>query len=95
VLGWLRDRKVNQMKAAIKDALFEQALVCVRDGMRFQFRVENIGGLDQIKPFLTKLSSTLGFNVRANCGHGLVTLYSEDHDGTGIVVATIKNGTAP
>ena len=81
------------MKQAIKDAIFEQAVACLRDGMRFQFRVENIGGEGQIKPLLARLSMSLGFNVRANCGHGLVTIYSEEHDGTGIVVATIKNGS--
>lgn len=82
------------MKQAIKDAIFEQAVASVREGMRFQFRVESIGGEDQIRPLLAKLSMSIGFNVRANCGHGLVTIYSEEHDGTQIVVATIKNGTA-
>lgn len=80
------------MKGAIREAIFSQALQCLRDGMRFQFRVDAIGGEDQIKSFITKLSVSIGSNVRANCGHGLVTLYSEEHDGTDVVVATIKHG---
>lgn len=81
------------MKDALKEALFNQAVECIRDGSRFQFRVEAIGGEDQIKTFITRMSISLGENVRANCGRGLVTLYSEERDGTDIVIATIKNGT--
>lgn len=82
------------MKEAIREAVFSQAAQCLRGGMRFQFRADAIGGEDQIKGFITRLSVSIGGNVRANCGHGLVTLYSEGHDGTDVVVATIKHGAS-
>jgi hypothetical protein len=83
-------------RSLISKALLEQACVSLRGGSRFQFRVDEIGGEDQIRAFIVKLSAMVGNNVRANCGHGLITIYDDGiHDGTAIVVATIKHGTPP
>ena len=81
-------------QASIESALLEQACVSLRGGSRFQFRVEEIGGEGQIRRFIVRLSAMSGSNVRANCGHGLVTIYDDDKpDGTTVVVATIKHGS--
>jgi hypothetical protein len=93
VFGWLREKRMIKRRASIEGALLEQACVSLRGGSRFQFRVEEIGGEDQIRRFIVKLSTMLDGHVRANCGHGLVTVYDDAKpDGTAVVVATIKHG---
>lgn len=87
---WLHERRVSKMRASIADALLNQAVLSLRDGHRFQFRVEAIGGESELKKFVVKLSMAVGYNVWANCGHGLVTVYSHNTDGTSLVIATIK-----
>jgi hypothetical protein len=85
---------MSRRRTSVEDALFEQACVSLRGGSRFQFRVDEIGGEGQIRRFIVKLSSVLGSNVRANCGHGLITIYDDGKpDGTTVVVAMVKNGS--
>lgn len=90
MLEWIRQKKTDRMRVSVEQALLNQACASLRDGSRFQFRVEAIGGEQKIRPFLVKLSSLLGDNVWANCGHGLVTVYGNDTDSAHVVVATIK-----
>jgi len=91
VLGWIRERRLRDRNVVIKQTLFDHALKALAGGSRFQFRVEAIGGEDQLKRFIVKLSMSFGANVRANCGQGLVTLYDDSRpDGTSVVVATIN-----
>lgn len=84
---------MSRRRTSIEEALLEQACVSLRGGSRFQFRVDEIGGEDQIRRFIVKLSMMFGSNVRANCGHGLITIYDDGSpDGTTVVVAMIKHG---
>jgi len=79
------------MRASLEDALLTQAARSLSSGSRFQFRVETIGGEPQLKRFVVKLSTLIGYNIWANCGHGLVTIYShETADSSQIVIATVK-----
>ena len=87
---------MSRRRTSIEEALLEQACVSLRDGSRFQFRVDEIGGEDQIRRFIVRLSTMVGGHVRANCGHGLMTVYDDANpDGTTVVVATIKHGPTP
>jgi hypothetical protein len=84
---------MTRLRSSIKEALLDQACISLRAGSRFQFRVDEIGGEDQISKFIVKMSALLGEHVRANCAHGLITIYGDSTpDGTAIVVATIKHG---
>jgi len=85
---------MSKRRSSIEEALLEQACVSLRGGSRFQFRVDEIGGEAQIRKFIVKLSTMFGSNVRANCGHGLITIYDDGRpDGTTVVVATVKHGS--
>lgn len=85
---------MSRRRASIEEALFRQACVSIRDGSRFQFRVDEIGGEAMVRKFIVRLSVALGSNVRANCFQGLITLYDDNSpDGTVVVVATIKHET--
>lgn len=93
MLGWLRQKREMRLRASIEEALFGQACIALRGGSRFQFRVSEIGGETKISRFIVKLSTALGEHVRANCAHGLITIYGDSSpDGTAVVVATIKHG---
>lgn len=87
---WLRENRAKKMRVSIEEALLAQACASLRDGSRFQFRVEAIDGDQNLKRFIVKLSMMIGYNVWANCGHGLVTVYSHDTDSSNVVIATIK-----
>jgi len=79
------------MRASLADALLAQAAASLQGGSRFQFRVEAIGGESELKRFVVKLSTVVGYNVWANCGHGLVTVYSNDTvENSKIVIATVS-----
>lgn len=87
---------MSRRRASIEEALFQQACASIRDGSRFQFRVDEIGGEPMVQKFIVRLSIMLGTHVRASCFHGLVTLYDDSSpDGTVVVVATIKHETVP
>jgi hypothetical protein len=96
VLAWLSRRRAARRAAeqreSIKGALLTQARVALGDGHRFQFRVEEIGGEDEIRRFVVSLTFSLGKMIRANCGDGLITVYGDDEndDGVSVVVATVQ-----
>lgn len=93
MFSWLSKKKGVSLRDSIEKELLNQAAFHIKEGSRFQFRVEEIGGESEIRRFIVSLSGIVGENVRANCGHGLMTVYGdgEDDGGTSVVVATIKN----
>lgn len=97
MFGWIRKKQAVKRAAekrdSIKSALLQQARSAISDGHRFQFRVEEIGGEDQIRRFVVSLTFSLGKMVRANCGDGLITVYGDDEndDGVSVVVATVQH----
>jgi len=98
VFEWYRKRqaakKAVQKRESIENALFQQACAAIGDGHRFQFRVAEIGGdREAIQRFVVKLTFSLGKQVRANCGDGLLTIYGDDDgdDSVSVVVATVEH----
>jgi len=75
VLGRRRDRSADNLKAVVR-----VAASVLKDSSMLQFRVSEIGGEENLRQLVGKVSIAYGHNVRANIMSGLVTLYGDDID---------------
>jgi hypothetical protein len=77
------------IKTNIWDVLLEQACVHVKDGVRFQFAIDNIGH-ENIEKFVNGVSINTGAHVSSYCTDGIIVVCNDSSDSDDIVMASVS-----